>query len=183
MDRTYLYVADFQALDSDDLVPLSTDLRESISTLSDVCIQAYQQLVSITQERLHRLISTFSRTLGALLPPAPLMSSHSSSSSSVPSLLEGESIAGPPGSGVVKLGGSRRRAGSDPRTVGGDVPTMAPVLRELGALHAALSRQALPAPLVEQTFQQLVYYMSASAFNSLLLRKDICCCSRGMQIR
>ncbi|KAM9357499.1 unconventional myosin-Va [Symphorus nematophorus] len=139
-----------QTLDSDKLVPLTTDVSDLIRTLSNLCIQAYQQLLSITEKCLQNII--------------------------VPALLESETI---PGLSVT----SRKRAGSDPRVVGGDAPTMASVLRELGALHAALSRQALPLTQTEQAFHQLTYLISASALNSLLLRKDMCCWSRGMQIR
>lgn len=60
---------------------------------------------------------------------------------------------------------------------------MASVLRELGALHTALARQALPTTQMEQAFHQLTHHISASALNSLLLRKDMCCWSRGIQIR
>uniref|UniRef100_A0A4W6CK68 Methyl-CpG binding domain protein 3b n=1 Tax=Lates calcarifer TaxID=8187 RepID=A0A4W6CK68_LATCA len=96
---------------------------------------------------------------------------------------QSETIPGLSGT-AVKLVMSRKRAGSDPRTVAsGDAPTMASVLRELGALHTALSRQDLPSTLMEQAFHQLTYLISASALNSLLLRKDMCCWSRGMQIR
>ncbi|XP_026160720.1 unconventional myosin-Va [Mastacembelus armatus] len=143
-----------RTLDSKELVPLMTDLSDLIRALSDLCIQAYQQLLSITEKRLQNII--------------------------VPALLESETI---PGLSAVKLGTSRKRAGSDPRNVGCDVLTMASVLRELGALHTALSRQALPPTLMEQAFHQLTYLISATALNSLLLRKDICCWSRGMQIR
>lgn len=103
-------------------------------------------------------------------------------SPSVPALLESDTIPGLSGS-AVKLVTSRKRSGSDPRTVGGDAPTMASVLRELGALHAALSQQALSPSLIDQAFHQLTYLMSATALNSLLLRKDMCNWSRGMQIR
>ncbi|KAF3834954.1 hypothetical protein F7725_027512 [Dissostichus mawsoni] len=127
-----------------------------IRALSDLCIQAYQQLLSITEKRLQNII--------------------------VPAMLESETIPGLSGS-TVKLVASRKRAGSDPRPVGGDAPSMAAVLRELGALHTALSHQALPPSQMEQAFHQLTYLISASALNSLLLRKDMCCWSRGMQIR
>ncbi|XP_056234565.1 unconventional myosin-Vb [Seriola aureovittata] len=146
-----------QALDSDELVPLTSDLSDLIRSLSDLCIQAYQQLFSITDTHLQNII--------------------------VPALLESETIPGLSGS-AAKLATSRKRAGSDSRTVTGDAsPTMASVLRELGALHTALSHQALPPVLMEQAFHQLTYLISASALNSLLLRKDMCCWSRGMQIR
>lgn len=101
---------------------------------------------------------------------------------SVPALLESESITGLSGS-AVKMGVSRKRAGSGPRPAGGEAPTMASVLRELGVLYAALTQQALPPSLMEQAFQQLTYLICASALNSLLLRKDMCCWSRGIQIR
>ncbi|XP_068581992.1 unconventional myosin-Va [Cebidichthys violaceus] len=143
-----------QTLDSDEVVSLTPDLSDLIRTLSDLCIQAYQQLLSITEKHLQNII--------------------------VPALLESDTIL----SGLAgKLGTSRKRAGSDPRTVGGDAPTMAAVLRKLGALHTALSHQDLSPTLMEQAFNQLIYLISASAFNSLLLRKDMCCWSRGMQIR
>ncbi|KAM4548595.1 unconventional myosin-Va [Odontesthes bonariensis] len=145
-----------RALDSDEQVPLTADLSDLIRTLSDLCIQAYQQLLSITETRLQNII--------------------------VPALLESETIAGLSSSGV-KLGVSRKRAGSDPRPVGGDAPTMASVLRELGALHTALTRQLVPQSLIEQAFRKLTYLICASALNNLLLRKDVCSWSRGIQIR
>ncbi|XP_069551046.1 unconventional myosin-Va [Brachyistius frenatus] len=145
-----------KTLGSDELVPLTADMSDLIRTLSNLSIQAYQQLLCITETRLQNII--------------------------VPALLESETIPGLSGA-AVKLGVSRKRAGSDPRTVGGDAPTMASVLRELGALHAALTHQALPHTLMEQAVHQLTYLICASALNSLLLRKDMCCWNRGMQIR
>nr|XP_029488331.1 unconventional myosin-Vb-like [Oncorhynchus nerka] len=143
----------------EDLVPLTSDLSELNRALSALCIQAYQQLLSISETRLQPII--------------------------VPAMLESEMIPGLSGSGV-KLGNFRKRAGSDPRAVernAGETPSMAAVLRELGALHTALSRQALPPTLMEQAFRQLTHLLSASALNSLLLRKDMCSWSRGLQIR
>uniref|UniRef100_A0AAQ5ZAZ3 Methyl-CpG binding domain protein 3b n=1 Tax=Amphiprion ocellaris TaxID=80972 RepID=A0AAQ5ZAZ3_AMPOC len=97
---------------------------------------------------------------------------------SVAALLESETISSLSGS-VGKLPVSRKRAGS----VGGDAPTMASVLRELGGLHTAMTHQTLARTLMEQAFHQLTYLICASALNSLLLRKDMCSWSRGMQIR
>ncbi|KAL6107737.1 uncharacterized protein ACO6RY_18448 [Pungitius sinensis] len=148
-----------QPIDPHEVVPLASDPGDVVRALSDLCIQAYQQLLSITEKRLQNVI--------------------------VPALLESETIAGLSGS-AGKPAPSRKRAGSDPRAAaagGDDAQTMSALLRELGALHAALSRQDLPPTLMEQAFGQLSYLISASAFNSLLLRKDMCCWSRGMQIR
>uniref|UniRef100_A0A8B9JZJ4 Myosin VA n=1 Tax=Astyanax mexicanus TaxID=7994 RepID=A0A8B9JZJ4_ASTMX len=101
----------------------------------------------------------------------------------VPAILESETIPGLSGA-VVKLVGSRKRAGSDPRPAGStEAASMAAVLKELGALHSALERQGLPLTLMEQIFRQLAHLLAASTLNSLLLRKDMCCCNRGLQIR
>ncbi|XP_055019132.1 unconventional myosin-Vb [Boleophthalmus pectinirostris] len=145
-----------QMWESDEMVPLAVDLSDQIRVLSDLCIQAYQQLLSITEARLQSIV--------------------------VPALLESESISNLAGS-AGKLPLSRKRTSSDTRMVGGEAPSMSSLLRELGALHTAMSRQALPPELMEQAFHQLTYLMCASAFNSLLLRKDMCNWSRGMQIR
>ncbi|XP_055077033.1 unconventional myosin-Vb [Periophthalmus magnuspinnatus] len=142
-----------QTCESDEVVSFVVDLSDQIRALSDLCIQAYQQLLSITEARLQSVI--------------------------VPALLESESLAGSAG----KLPLSRKGASSDSRVVGGEAPSMDSLLRELRALYTAMSRQALPPELMEQAFHQLTYLMCASAFNSLLLRKDMCSWSRGMQIR
>ncbi len=98
-------------------------------------------------------------------------------------MLESETIPGLAGSSV-KLSGGRKRAGSDPRPPAStEGATMSAVLRELSALHTALSRQDLASALQEQAFHQLMYLLAASTLNSLLLRKDMCCWNRGLQIR
>ncbi|XP_063058130.1 unconventional myosin-Va [Engraulis encrasicolus] len=151
--------------DGEELVRLASDYSEASRALSDLRIQAYQQLLAITEGRLHPII--------------------------VPAMLESETIPGL--SGATKpLVSSRKRAGSDPRAMGAvgagggpeaAVASMAAVLRELGLLHAALARQELPLALQEQALRQLTYLMVATALNSLLLRKDMCCWNRGLQIR
>lgn len=47
-----------ETLDSDELVPLTADMSDLIRALSDLCIQAYQQLLSITETRLQNIIGT-----------------------------------------------------------------------------------------------------------------------------
>ncbi|XP_035270697.1 unconventional myosin-Vb [Anguilla anguilla] len=148
---------------SEEPVLLSADLSEPRRALSDLSIQAYQQLLSITESRLQPII--------------------------VPAMLESESIPGLSVSGG-KPSSSRKRAGSDARTGGagaepgaGAGASMGAVLKELGALHAAMTRQALPLGLLGQAFRQLSHLLVATALNSLLLRKDLCSCGRGLQIR
>lgn len=47
-----------QASDPDGVVPLTTDHSNSIRILSDLCIQAYQQLLSIAEKKMQNIIST-----------------------------------------------------------------------------------------------------------------------------
>ncbi|CAN9500546.1 unnamed protein product [Ophioblennius macclurei] len=145
-----------QVLDSEDLVPLMAEVSDLTRNLSDLSIQAYQQMLRIIGIQLHTII--------------------------VPAVMESETIKSQSGS-AAKLGMSRKRAGSDPRPPGSDSPTMASVLRELEALHTAMTHQALPNTLLQQAFHQLTHYICAASFNTMLLRKDMCCLSRGFQIR
>lgn len=57
-----------QTLDSDDLVPLSMNVSDLIRALSDLCIQAYQQLLSITEKRLQNIIGAVTLAMSALYP-------------------------------------------------------------------------------------------------------------------
>lgn len=73
--------ATFQTLDSEELVPLSTSMSDLIRALSDLCIQAYQQLLSITEQRLHNIIGAATLAMPVLHPPPPTSSLTSSFSS------------------------------------------------------------------------------------------------------
>ncbi|XP_058257243.1 unconventional myosin-Vb isoform X1 [Hemibagrus wyckioides] len=146
-----------EAWRGEDVLPLQVELKEQVRMLGDVCIQAYQQLLSISESRLQPII--------------------------VPAMLESETIPGLSGA-VVKLVTSRKRAGSDPRSAGSpDGTSMPTVLKELGALYTALVRQELPSTLLEQAFRQLTHLLAACSLNSLMLRKDMCCWNRGLLIR
>ncbi|MBN3323059.1 MYO5B protein, partial [Atractosteus spatula] len=142
-----------EQLDSVEETPqLTFDLSGTRQALSNLSIQAYHQLLGITESRLQPLI--------------------------VPAMLESETIPGL-SSSAGKAGGSRKRASGASK--GG--PGMAAVLQELGALDAAMAHQALCPQLRRQAFQQLSHLLAATALNSLLLRRDVCSWSRGLQIR
>ncbi|XP_046974746.1 unconventional myosin-Va isoform X2 [Vanessa cardui] len=54
---------------------------------------------------------------------------------------------------------------------------------ELGATHDTLRAHAVDPPLRVILFRQLFYYICAYSLNQLLLRKDLCCWAKGLQIR
>ncbi|XP_025928431.1 unconventional myosin-Vb-like [Apteryx rowi] len=61
--------------------------------------------------------------------------------------------------------------------------TLPELLLQLGSFREALSRQGLPATVVHQAIRQLLFLISGTTLNYLLLRKDACSWSRGIQLR
>ena len=57
------------------------------------------------------------------------------------------------------------------------------LLRLLTRFHAVLTKHGLDPEIIAQIFKQIFYFVCAGALNNLLLRKDMCHWSRGMQIR
>ncbi|KAK1152599.1 unconventional myosin-Vb-like [Acipenser oxyrinchus oxyrinchus] len=131
-----------------------SDLRKA---LSDLSIQTYQQLIRIAESRLQPMI--------------------------VPAMLESETIPGLSSGG--KSLGSHKRAASGAREKGEGVQphTMDSLLRELNSLHHTLSHQALHPEVCRQAFRQISHLLTATTLNNLLLRKDMCSWSKGLQIR
>ncbi|XP_075988529.1 dilute class unconventional myosin [Anticarsia gemmatalis] len=89
----------------------------------------------------------------------------------VPAILEHEEISGlsgpsarPPPAGSLGAGPARLKL-------------------ELSATHDHLHTYAVDQPLRLMIFKQLFYYICAYSLNQLLLRKDLCCWAKGLQIR
>lgn len=96
----------------------------------------------------------------------------------VAAVLEHEAIAGLSGS---KPSGLRGRASS--RTEDTPEYSLDTLMKSLNQFVRTLSQHAVDPELVKQIFRQLYYFIGASALNNLLLRKDMCNWSKGMQIR
>lgn len=58
MKNRFLFTAEQEAERGEDVIPLQVELKEQVRMLSDVCIQAYQQLLSISESRLQPIIGT-----------------------------------------------------------------------------------------------------------------------------
>lgn len=54
---------------------------------------------------------------------------------------------------------------------------------QINNFYHVFAAHAVDPELVNQIFRQLFYYITAGALNNLLLRKDLCHWSKGMQIR
>ncbi|XP_025786918.1 unconventional myosin-Vb [Puma concolor] len=96
----------------------------------------------------------------------------------VSAMLENESIQGLSG---VKPTGYRKRSSS---MVDGDNSyCLEAVIRQMNSFHTVMCDQGLDPEIILQVFKQLFYMINAVTLNNLLLRKDVCSWSTGMQLR
>ncbi|XP_024911237.1 unconventional myosin-Va isoform X7 [Cynoglossus semilaevis] len=95
----------------------------------------------------------------------------------VSGMLEHETIQGVSG---VKPTGLRKRTSSiaDEGTY-----TLDSILRQLNAFHSTMCQHGTDPELIKQVVKQQFYIIGAVTLNNLLLRKDMCSWSKGMQIR
>uniref|UniRef100_A0A803T205 Myosin VC n=1 Tax=Anolis carolinensis TaxID=28377 RepID=A0A803T205_ANOCA len=95
----------------------------------------------------------------------------------VPGMLEYESLQGISG---LKPTGFRKRSSSIDDT---DAYTMTSILQQLSYFYTTMCQNGLDSELLKQTVKQLFFLIGSVTLNSLFLRKDMCSCRKGMQIR
>lgn len=95
----------------------------------------------------------------------------------VSGMLEHETIQGVSG---VKPTGLRKRTSSiaDEGTY-----TLDSIIRQLSTFHSIMCQHGTDPELIKQVVKQQFYIIGAVTLNNLLLRKDMCSWSKGMQIR
>ncbi|KAK4298028.1 hypothetical protein Pmani_029590 [Petrolisthes manimaculis] len=133
------------------------DLSEYRQVLSDIAVWIYNGVIKLMEEKVQPLI--------------------------VPSILEHEAIAGLSGN---KPGGMRGRAGSlarEPESPVEPQKALDLLLKEMTQFYRTLAMFGTDPELITQVFRQIFYFICAGSLNNLLLRKDMCHWSKGMQIR
>uniref|UniRef100_UPI0037E74A1C unconventional myosin-Vb isoform X2 n=1 Tax=Semicossyphus pulcher TaxID=241346 RepID=UPI0037E74A1C len=131
------------------------DLAEYRQVLSDLSIQIYQQLIKVAEAIIQPMI--------------------------VSAMLESESI---PSLAGVKPMGYRNRSSSMDTDAGGPTSyTLEALIRQLGQFHDIMRDHGLDPEIVGQVVRQLFHCINAVTLNNLLLRKDVCSWSAGMQLR
>ncbi|KAM8972266.1 unconventional myosin-Vc [Pelodytes ibericus] len=95
----------------------------------------------------------------------------------VPGMLEYESLHG---ISVAKPTGFRKRSSSIDDT---DAYTMTSILQQLSYFYTTMCQHGMDTELLKQAVKQLFFLISSVTLNSLFLRKDMCSCRKGMQIR
>ncbi|KAM7002579.1 LOW QUALITY PROTEIN: unconventional myosin-Va-like [Tautogolabrus adspersus] len=95
----------------------------------------------------------------------------------VSSMLEHETIQSVLG---AKPTGLRKRSTTTPEE---DTVTVDILLQRLGLFYTTMSQHEIGSELIEQVVRQQFYIICAVTLNHLLLRKDMCSWSKGLQIR
>lgn len=92
--------------------------------------------------------------------------------SSVAAMLEQDTIPGVLG---IKPTGFRKRSSCS--------FTLETILKHLDSFHSTLLQHGNDAEVIRQVLKQQFYIICATTLNNLLLRKDMCSWSKGLQIR
>jgi len=136
------------------------DLSAYRRVLSDIAVWIYQGITKVMEEELQPFL--------------------------VLALLEHEGIGGLSGDRPRTM---RGRAGSQGNDLDGGGAHLEPrealdsLLTMLTRFHLVLQKHGLDPEIISQIFRQIFYYLCAGGLNNLLLRKDMCHWSRGMQVR
>ncbi|XP_037069496.1 LOW QUALITY PROTEIN: unconventional myosin-Vb-like [Pollicipes pollicipes] len=134
----------------------SFDLSEYRQVLSDVAMWIYQLVIKLLEERVQPVV--------------------------VPAVLEHEAIAGLTG----RPAGIRGRAGSSSRQLESPVSSehaLDALMASLRKIYRTLCELGVDPEITAQVFKQLFYSICAHSLNNLLLRKELCHWTKGMQIR
>ncbi|XP_034382197.1 unconventional myosin-Va [Cyclopterus lumpus] len=137
--------------------------RQNEHTLSNFDLAEYRQVISDLAIQIYQqLIKCMENILQPMI---------------VSGMLEHETIQGVSG---VKPTGLRKRTASiaDEGTY-----TLDSILRQLSAFHSTMCQHGTDPELIKQVVKQQFYIIGAVTLNNLLLRKDMCSWSKGMQIR
>ncbi|XP_067827555.1 unconventional myosin-Vc isoform X2 [Heptranchias perlo] len=96
----------------------------------------------------------------------------------VPGMLEHESLQG---ISSMKPTGHRKRSSSFLEEM--DQYTISSILQQLSYYFTTMCQHGMDTELIKQSVKQLFFLIGAITLNNLLLRKDMCSCRKGMQIR
>ncbi|TMS04995.1 Unconventional myosin-Va [Larimichthys crocea] len=147
----------------DDVVMTHNTAKQNEHCLTNFELSEYQQVFGDLNIQIYRqLIKSMEDILQPLI---------------VASMLEHETIQGVLGS---KPTGLRKRSTSFPEE---GAITVEVLLQRLSHFYTTMSQHGMDPDLMKQVVKQLFYIICAVTLNHLLLRKDMCSWSKGLQIR
>uniref|UniRef100_A0A8D3BPZ7 Myosin VC n=1 Tax=Scophthalmus maximus TaxID=52904 RepID=A0A8D3BPZ7_SCOMX len=96
----------------------------------------------------------------------------------VPGMLEHESLQG---ISSMKPTGFRKRSNSIYEDL--ETHTISSIIQQLSVFHSTMNQHGMELGLIIQVVKQLFFQVGATTLNNIMLRKDMCSCRKGMQIR
>ncbi|MBN3292049.1 MYO5C protein, partial [Polypterus senegalus] len=138
--------------------------RQNKNCLKNFDISEYRQILSDLAIRIYQqFIKVMEKNLQPII---------------VPGMLEYESLQG---ISSMKPTGFRKRSSSIYEDA--EVLTINSILQQLSHFHSAMCQHGMDPELIKQSVKQLFFLIGADTLNGLFLRKDMCSCRKGMQIR
>uniref|UniRef100_A0AAX7SGB4 Myosin VC n=1 Tax=Astatotilapia calliptera TaxID=8154 RepID=A0AAX7SGB4_ASTCA len=138
--------------------------RQKKNCLQNFDLSEHRQILSdLAIQIYHRFISVMQKTLTPTI---------------VPGMLEHESLQG---ISSMKPTGFRKRSNSFYEE--SETYTISSILQHLTVFHSTMNHHSLDQGLIKQVIKQLFYLVAAITLNNIMLRKDMCSCRKGMQIR
>uniref|UniRef100_A0A8C7HFT7 Myosin VC n=1 Tax=Oncorhynchus kisutch TaxID=8019 RepID=A0A8C7HFT7_ONCKI len=138
--------------------------RQKKNCLQNFDLSEHRQIFSDLAIRIyHQFISVMEKTLIPMI---------------VPCMLEHESLQDV---SSMKPTGFRKRSSSIYEDQ--EVCTIYSLIQQLSLYHSTMSQHGMEEGLVRQAVKQTFFLVGADTLNNILLRKDMCSCRKGMQIR
>ncbi|XP_043980326.1 unconventional myosin-Vc isoform X2 [Gambusia affinis] len=163
LSNTYRLLNCLKQYSGEEFLKQSTP-RQKKNCLQNFDLSEHRQILSdLAIQIYHQLISIMQK----MLTPAI-----------VPGMLEHESLQG---ISSMKPTGFRKRSSSLYNDL--ETYTISSILQELSMFYSAMSQHGMEQSLTKQAVKQLFFLIGATTFNQIMLRKDMCSCRKGMQIR
>lgn len=138
--------------------------RQKKNCLRNFDLSEYRQILSdLAIHIYHQFISVMEKTLTPAI---------------VPGMLEHESLQG---ISSMKPTGFRKRSNSLYEDT--ETHTISSILQQLTGFHSTMVHHSMDQGLMKQAVKQLFFLVGAATLNNIMLRKDMCSCRKGMQIR
>uniref|UniRef100_A0A3B3QET6 Myosin VC n=1 Tax=Paramormyrops kingsleyae TaxID=1676925 RepID=A0A3B3QET6_9TELE len=138
--------------------------RQNKNSLQNFDLSEYRQIFSdLAIHIYHQFASVMEKALMPLI---------------VPGMLEHESLQG---ISSMKPTGFRKRSNSIYEDA--ELCTISSILQQLSHFHAVMLQHGMEPGLIRQAVRQQFFLVGTVALNGILLRKDMCSCRKGMQIR
>ncbi|KAJ1180712.1 hypothetical protein NDU88_005929 [Pleurodeles waltl] len=138
--------------------------RQNMNCLKNFDLSEYRQILSDLAIRIyHQFITVMENNIQPMI---------------VPGILEYESLQG---ISVTKPTGFRKRSSSIDDTDA--AYSITSILQQLSYFYTTMCQHGMDAELLKQAVKQLFFLIGTVTLNSLFLRKDMCSCRKGMQIR